>query len=67
MKNVENGRKCVGYASRALSPALEAHNLLYRTVTDLGGKPLVMQLMTHPDPDVKFRALVAVQRLVVLI
>jgi len=35
-----------------------------KVVTDLGGKAPIMQLMTHQDADVKFRALIAVQRLV---
>lgn len=40
---------------------------MHRVVTDLGGKSVIMQLMTHEDPDVKFRALVAVQRCVISI
>jgi len=33
-------------------------------VTDLGGKALVMELMTHPHPEVRYRALLSVQQLV---
>ncbi|KAG9226035.1 hypothetical protein CCMSSC00406_0008697 [Pleurotus cornucopiae] len=33
-------------------------------VTDLGGKTRVMDLMTHEDPDVRYRALISVQQLV---
>jgi len=35
-----------------------------KTVTDLGAKVLIMQLMRHENEDVKFKALVTVQRLV---
>lgn len=34
-----------------------------RAVEDLGAKARVMQLMTHPDPDVKYQSLLATQRL----
>lgn len=37
---------------------------LARFVTDLGGKTRVMDLMTHEDPDVRYRALISVQQLV---
>ncbi|KAF9475678.1 ATPase, V1 complex, subunit H [Pholiota conissans] len=33
-------------------------------VADLGGKARVMELMTHPNPDVRYRALITVQQLV---
>ncbi|KLO12002.1 ATPase, V1 complex, subunit H [Schizopora paradoxa] len=35
-----------------------------KVVTDLGGKSRVMQLMTHENSDVRYRALISVQRLV---
>ena len=35
-----------------------------RIVTDLGAKARAMELMTHADPDVRYRALLAVQQLV---
>ncbi|KAF8431786.1 armadillo-type protein [Boletus edulis BED1] len=35
-----------------------------KVITDLGAKPLAMELMTHPNPDVRYHALVSVQRLV---
>lgn len=38
--------------------------LLTRLVTSLGGKERVMELMTHPDSDVRYRALLSVQQLV---
>ena len=36
--------------------------MLGRTINDLGAKTRVMELMSHPDSDVKYRALVTVQR-----
>ncbi|KAI0362734.1 ATPase V1 complex subunit H [Trametes cingulata] len=35
-----------------------------KILTDLGGKTRVMELMSHPDPDVRYQALISVQRLV---
>ncbi|KAG5645044.1 hypothetical protein DXG03_007223 [Asterophora parasitica] len=35
-----------------------------KLVTQLGGKPRVMELMTHDDSDVRYRALISVQQLV---
>ncbi|KAI0079017.1 ATPase V1 complex subunit H [Panus rudis PR-1116 ss-1] len=35
-----------------------------KIITDLGAKRRVMELMTHPDPDVRYQALISVQRLV---
>jgi V-type H+-transporting ATPase subunit H len=35
-----------------------------RIVTDLGAKTRVMELMTHQDSDVRYRALLSVQQLV---
>ncbi|EIN07746.1 ATPase V1 complex subunit H [Punctularia strigosozonata HHB-11173 SS5] len=35
-----------------------------KILTDLGAKTRVMELMTHPDPNVRYQALVSVQRLV---
>jgi len=35
-----------------------------KMVTDLGGKSRVMELMTHEDSDVRYRALIAVQQLI---
>ncbi|KAL4065312.1 armadillo-type protein [Scleroderma yunnanense] len=35
-----------------------------KIVTDLGAKARAMELMTHADPDVRYRALLAVQQLV---
>ncbi|CCM03836.1 uncharacterized protein FIBRA_05985 [Fibroporia radiculosa] len=35
-----------------------------KVFTDLGGKTRVMELMTHENPDVRYQALISVQRLV---
>ncbi|KAF9234781.1 ATPase V1 complex subunit H [Melanogaster broomeanus] len=35
-----------------------------KVITELGAKARVMELMTHPDPDVRYHALVSVQQLV---
>ncbi|KAF8163080.1 armadillo-type protein [Crassisporium funariophilum] len=35
-----------------------------KTITDLGGKARAMELMTHPNGDVRYRALLSVQQLV---
>ncbi|KAI0698501.1 ATPase V1 complex subunit H [Cytidiella melzeri] len=35
-----------------------------KVLTDLGGKTRVMELMSHEDPDVRYQALISVQRLV---
>lgn len=36
-----------------------------RTIENLGGKQLVMQLLAHEDPNVRYEALLAVQKLMV--
>ena len=36
----------------------------YRVLTDLGAKTRVMELMSHQDANVRYQALIAVQRLV---
>lgn len=38
--------------------------IMRRLVTDLGGKARVMELMTHNNSDVRYRALLSVQQLV---
>ncbi|KIJ60597.1 hypothetical protein HYDPIDRAFT_116892 [Hydnomerulius pinastri MD-312] len=35
-----------------------------KVITDLGAKARAMELMTHPDPDVRYHALLSVQQLV---
>ena len=38
--------------------------IMFRLVTDLGGKGRVMELMAHENSDVRYRALLSVQQLV---
>jgi len=38
--------------------------VLTRPVANFGGKARVMELMTHPNSDVRYRALLSVQQLV---
>lgn len=38
---------------------------LLSTIENLGGKQLVMQLLAHEDPNVRYEALLAVQKLMV--
>jgi V-type H+-transporting ATPase subunit H len=61
VKYYERGKK---YAHL---PPLHTLSLIfrsYRIVADLGGKSQVMALMTHENPDVRYRALLTVQQLV---
>ncbi|XP_022258489.1 V-type proton ATPase subunit H-like [Limulus polyphemus] len=47
---------------------MKAHskmNLYYSVIEQLGGKHLVMQLLTHEDPNVRYEALLCVQKLMV--
>lgn len=37
----------------------------YSLIEHFGGKQLVMQLLSHDDPNVRYEALVAVQKLMV--
>lgn len=37
----------------------------YSVIEQLGGKQLVMQLLGHDDPNVRYEALIAVQKLMV--
>ena len=39
-------------------------DFLYRYVTEFGAKARVMDLMTHSNPEVRYRALLSVQQLV---
>jgi hypothetical protein len=35
---------------------------MYRFIQDIGAKNQIMELMTHQDPDVRYQALIAVQK-----
>lgn len=39
--------------------------IVFSVIEHLGGKQLVMQLLSHEDPNVRYEALVAVQKLMV--
>lgn len=39
--------------------------MFYSVIEQLGGKQLVMQLLAHEDPNVRYEALLAVQKLMV--
>ena len=45
--------------------APRSSHLYLSIVEQLGGKQLVMQYMMHTDPNVKYEALIAVQKLMV--
>ncbi|QRV75408.1 V-type H+-transporting ATPase 54 kD subunit [Ceratobasidium sp. AG-Ba] len=51
-------------AAHDLGQYVKHHDRGKKIVTDLGGKARVMELMTHSNPDVRYRALLSVQRLV---
>ena len=60
VKHYERGRKYVRQ-SCFLNPPPDVTN---RPVAELGGKARVMELITHPNSDVRYRALLSVQQLV---
>ncbi len=43
----------------------DAPFFIFRVAENLGGKQLVMQLLTHEDPNVRYEALLCVQKLMV--
>ncbi|KAG9075747.1 H(+)-transporting V1 sector ATPase subunit H [Ceratobasidium sp. UAMH 11750] len=51
-------------AAHDLGQYVKHHDRGKKVVTDLGGKARVMELMTHSNADVRYRALISVQRLV---
>lgn len=51
-------------AAHDLGQYVKYHDRGKKVVTDLGAKARVMELMTHTDADVRYRALISVQRLV---
>ncbi|KAJ1307945.1 hypothetical protein OPQ81_002022 [Rhizoctonia solani] len=51
-------------AAHDLGQYVKHHDRGKKAVAELGGKARVMELMSHPDPDVRYRALISVQRLV---
>jgi V-type H+-transporting ATPase subunit H len=62
VKHYERGKKSVALLYNRM-----CHLYFFwrcRIVTDLGAKTRVMELMTHQDSDVRYRALLSVQQLV---
>ncbi|CAE6424615.1 hypothetical protein ACGC1H_002574 [Rhizoctonia solani] len=51
-------------AAHDLGQYVKHHDRGKKAVTELGGKARVMELMSHADADVRYRALISVQRLV---
>ncbi|KAJ2931362.1 hypothetical protein H1R20_g5734, partial [Candolleomyces eurysporus] len=51
-------------ASHDLGQYVKYYERGRKIVTDLGGKTRVMQLLTHQNPDVRYRALLSVQQIV---
>jgi V-type H+-transporting ATPase subunit H len=62
VKHYDRGKKSVSF----FPPLQRAIGLTdyVRLVTDFGGKARVMELMAHPNPEVRYRALLSVQQLV---
>lgn len=51
--------------SHKISEEIIIYCLSFRVLEQLGGKQWVMQHLTHPDPNVRYEALLAVQKLMV--
>ena len=64
VKHYEQGKKYVRWLSSLLTPYSSLFFIVFlRIVTALGAKTRVMELMTHENSDVRYRALVSVQQL----
>lgn len=61
MSNTTNEGRGKSTPPRSASPG---QRRISRIITDLGAKARAMELMTHPNPDVRYHALVSVQQLV---
>lgn len=61
VKYCDRGKKYV--FAKPHTNVTRAHATCYRAVADLGAKTRVMNLMTHENADVRYRALISVQRL----
>ena len=72
VKHYERGKKSVSPSPLYVESNGTDHAFFFsslwcfsdRIFTDLGGKTRVMELMSHENPDVRYQALVTVQRLV---
>ncbi|CAE6415985.1 unnamed protein product, partial [Rhizoctonia solani] len=63
LKTSENNT-VLAVAAHDLGQYVKHHDRGKKFVTELGGKERVMELMSHSDADVRYRALLSVQRLV---
>jgi V-type H+-transporting ATPase subunit H len=61
VKHYDRGKKFVAIL---LFTMKRLRFLSFRIVADLGGKARVMELMSHPDSDLRYHALLSVQQLV---
>lgn len=64
VKHYERGKKYVPLLGSACARDDCLRRFWNRILTDLGGKTRVMELMSHANPDVRYQALISVQRLV---
>lgn len=64
VKHYERGKKYVLLLGSACARDDCLRWFWTRILTDLGGKTRVMELMSHGNPDVRYQALISVQRLV---
>ncbi|KAI0781207.1 ATPase V1 complex subunit H [Trametes elegans] len=62
--NESNDPTVLAVASHDIGQYVKHYERGKKILTDLGGKTRVMELMTHPNSDVRYQALISVQRLV---
>ncbi|KAI8998886.1 ATPase V1 complex subunit H [Trametes punicea] len=62
--NESNDPVVLAVASHDVGQYVKHYERGKKILTDLGGKTRVMELMSHPNSDVRYQALMAVQRLV---
>ncbi|CDO69013.1 hypothetical protein BN946_scf184834.g20 [Trametes cinnabarina] len=61
--NESNDPTVLAVASHDIGQYVKHYERGKKILTDLGGKTRVMELMSHPNPDVRYQALISVQRL----
>ncbi|KAI9067067.1 ATPase V1 complex subunit H [Trametes sanguinea] len=62
--NESNDPTVLAVASHDIGQYVKHYERGKKILTDLGGKTRVMELMSHPNSDVRYQALISVQRLV---
>ncbi|OBZ75904.1 V-type proton ATPase subunit H [Grifola frondosa] len=62
--NESNDPTVLAVAAHDLGQYVKHYERGKKILTDLGGKTRVMELMSHDNPDVRYQALISVQRLV---